>query len=177
VATAQLPVSPPVRLLDDSFLRFLPAPLREPSSGWKTLAIAPVLTVPISLVLSFLVTTYLPNLTTPVFRKTHWLIEVFNIVILSPVVETLLMAGILAIILKFLSKPQAIIASAVIWGGLHSLVASAWGLIVWWPFIIFSTIYLTWKQRGFWHGCAMAAAVHVVHNLISLGLIKLLLRS
>jgi hypothetical protein len=124
--------------------------------------------------LSLLVSTYLPNLKTPVFPPSHWLIEAFNIVILSPVVETLLMAGILAVFLKFVGKPQAIVASAATWGGLHSLVASAWGLIVWWPFIIFSTIYLAWKQRGFWFGCAMAASAHLLHNLISLGLIKLL---
>ena len=100
--------------------------------------------------------------------------EVFSIVILSPVTETLLMAAILAIFLKFLSKPHAVLASAVTWGGLHSMIASAWGLIVWWPFIIFSTIYLAWKPRGFWLACALAASAHLLHNLISLGLIKLL---
>ena len=163
-----------VRILNDSFLRWLPSPLREPVSAWKTLAVAPLVTVPLSLILSALVTTLLPNLKTPVFPPSHWLVELFNIVVLSPVVETLAMAGILAIFLKFLTKPQAILASAATWGCLHSLVASAWGLIVWWPFIIFSTIYLAWRQRGFWTGCSLAAGAHLLHNLISLGLIKLL---
>ncbi len=173
MGTAEVPVNPPARLFDDSFLRFLPSPLREASSAWKTLAAVPLLTMPVSLVLAYLVAVYLPFLKGPDFPKCHWLGDLFSIVVLSPVVETLLMAAILWVFLKYLSQAHAIVASAVTWGLLHSLAASAWGLVVWWPFIIFSTIYLVWKQRGFWVGASMAASAHLIHNFIGLGLANL----
>ena len=48
----------------------------------------------------------------------------------------------------------------------HSLGAPSWGLAIWWPFLIFSTLFVVWRQRGFWAGVAVASATHALQNLI-----------
>ena len=50
------------------------------------------------------------------------------------------------------------------WGVAHSLQASAWGFVVWWPFLIMSMLYIVWRQRGFWVAIAIPAAVHMMQN-------------
>jgi hypothetical protein len=47
----------------------------------------------------------------------------------------------------------------------HSLAAPAWGLVIWWPFLIFSTLFVVWRQRGFLAGVGVAAAAHALQNL------------
>ena len=43
--------------------------------------------------------------------------------------------------------------------------APAWGLVIWWPFLIFSTLFVVWRQRGFFAGVGVAAATHALQNL------------
>ena len=40
-----------------------------------------------------------------------------------------------------------------------------WGLVIWWPFLIFSTLFVVWRQRGFLAGVGVAAATHALQNL------------
>jgi hypothetical protein len=56
---------------------------------------------------------------------------------------------------------------------LHSLASPWWGAVIWWPFLIFSTLYVTWRPRGFWRAAALVAAVHVLQNLFPAILIVL----
>ena len=60
----------------------------------------------------------------------------------------------------------AVLVSAVGWGIAHSLAAPAWGLVIWWPFLIFSTLYVTWRQHSLIAGLAMPAAVHGLQNIL-----------
>jgi uncharacterized protein (DUF983 family) len=59
----------------------------------------------------------------------------------------------------------AILISAAAWGAAHSLAAPAWGLVIWWPFLIFSTLFVVWRERGFLAGASVAAAAHALQNL------------
>jgi uncharacterized protein (DUF983 family) len=76
------------------------------------------------------------------------------------------MAGVLELLLRFVRPPVAIILSAAAWGLAHSYAAPAWGLVIWWPFLIFSTLFVVWRQRGFLVGVGVVAATHAFHNLI-----------
>ena len=96
------------------------------------------------------------------------------LVIVSPLIETLIMAAILELLLRFLPPVAAIVLSAIGWGIAHSMVAPAWGLVIWWPFLIFSTLYVTWSKRSIWMAVAIVFAVHALQNL---GPALLLLRS
>lgn len=160
MATAQ----PPARLLEDSFLRFLPAPLREPRRAWLAILVGAVLTIAGSLALALLSKAIAPNLPTPDF-PVKGAVALFLLVVFAPVLETLVMAGFLLLFLRILPPAGAILLSAAGWGVAHSLQALGWGLVIWWPFLIFSTLFVVWRQRGFWAGVGVAATTHALQNL------------
>jgi hypothetical protein len=76
------------------------------------------------------------------------------------------MAGVLAVLLRFLSPTAAVVASSAGWAVAHSLAAPAWGLVIWWPFLIFSILYVTWRQRSLAAALAVPAMVHGLQNLL-----------
>jgi len=160
VATLQ----PPARLFDDNFLRFLPAPLREPRRAWLAIPIGWALSILGSLALAALAKTVAPALPTPEFPM-KGPVAFFLLVIFAPFFETLIMAGFLSLFLRFLPPAAAILLSAAGWGLAHSLEALGWGLVIWWPFLIFSTLFVVWRQRGFWAGVGVAAATHALQNV------------
>lgn len=90
-----------------------------------------------------------------------------GIVILGPPIETLLMGGLLWV-LSFITKRKVQLAmmSAVVWAGLHSIVAPAWGLGVLWPFFVFSCSYLAWRQRAWWRAVLVTSCVHAFQNTL-----------
>src|SRR5688572_470719 len=89
------------------------------------------------------------------------------LVLFAPVVETLIMAFFLEVMLRLKVPPTAaILLSSAGWGIAHSLAAPAWGLVIWWPFLIFSTLYVTWRKRSLLAALAMPAAAHALHNLL-----------
>ena len=89
------------------------------------------------------------------------------IVWLSPVVETLLM-GVILKALSFISRRRYVLAamSCGVWAGLHSLCSPAWGLVVFWPFFVFSCSYLAWRRRSWRHAVCVTSLVHMLHNLL-----------
>jgi membrane protease YdiL (CAAX protease family) len=161
VATAQ----PPARLLDDSFLRFLPAPLREPRRAWLAILTGWLLSLAGSIALAALIGLVAPNAAKPDFNGITGMTAVFLIVIFSPLLESLIMGGILVMLQRFLSPATAIVVSSLLWGVAHSLGALSWGFTIWWPFLIFSTLFVVWRQHGFWAGVGVAAAAHALQNL------------
>lgn len=162
------PVSQPAapgRILDDSFLRFLPWPIREPRRAWLAVLVGYLLAFTGSIVLAYLTRNIAPQLETPDFPL-KGAAGLFMLVVFAPVLETLIMAGFLGLFLRFMKPQYAIALSAIGWGAAHSAQALGWGLVIWWPFLIFSTLYVTWRQRGFWAGVAVAATTHAAQNLI-----------
>ena len=160
MATAQ-----PVRLFDDNFLRVLPAPLREPRRAWLAIPIAWALSFLGSIVLAGLVQWALPEAKSVEIPKLPaWLI-ITGFAIFSPVVESILMGLALKLLQLWMTPATAILVSAGFWGILHSLQVPIWGLAIWWPFLIFSTLFVVWQQRGFWTAVGVAAATHCLQNL------------
>ena len=126
-----------------------------------------------SLLLAMLVGYFLPRVAAPNV-PVGGLIPFLLVVIFSPVVETLIMAVAIEIGLLMLPPVAAVILSSIGWGIAHSLAAPAWGLVIWWPFLIFSTLYVTWRGEGRALALAIVATVHALNNL---GPALLLLRS
>lgn len=157
-------MQPPARLFDDNFLRFLPAPLREPRRAWLAIPTGWALSIAGSVLLAFLFSALAPNLKGPEFPMRGWP-ALFALVVFAPFVETLIMAGLIWLFERFMSTTRAVAASAIGWGIFHSTQALGWGLVIWWPFLIFSTLYVVWRQRGFWTGIGVAAATHALQNL------------
>ena len=155
----------PVRLFDDSFLKILPSPLREPRRAWLAILTGFAMSLAGSVLLALLVGKLAPELAKPEFKGLSGATAIFLLVIFSPVVETLIMGGILVLLQRFLNPTAAVITSALLWGAAHSFGALSWGLAIWWPFLIFSTLFVVWRQHGFWAGIAVAACTHALQNL------------
>ena len=95
---------------------------------------------------------------------------------IGPAIETLLMSFVLWV-LSFFTKRMVLLAviSALIWAILHSLAASAWGLVVFWPFFIFSCSYLAWRQKAWWRAVWVTCCVHTFQNFLPGLLVVLIL--
>jgi hypothetical protein len=101
----------------------------------------------------------------PQFRGTATTLF-FSIVVFSPVVETLLMMPVLWALSHAAQKPMLLaILSAAVWAALHSLLAPAWGLVIAWPFYVFSRAYLAWRPYGWWKAVGVTACIHAFQNL------------
>jgi hypothetical protein len=144
----------------------LPAALTEPRRPLRAIAFGWILCVVGGLALSAASHFLFPQLATPQFPKVGPGLLLFMLVIFAPFVETLIMAAVLELMLRLKVPPAiAIGLSSLGWGVAHSLQAPAWGLVIWWPFLIFSTLYVTWSRRSAWAGVAIAFAVHALQNL------------
>ena len=119
-----------------------------------------------SLLLAGLVALVLPAVEGPEFEPMG-LFGVFMLAVFAPVVETFIMAAILGVLTRFLSPVASILASSLIWGAAHSAMAPAWGLVIWWPFLIFSTLYVVWRQRSLLWALVMPMVAHALQNLPS----------
>jgi hypothetical protein len=147
-----------------SQLSFLPRPLREPRNAVLAIVTAWACAFFPSIALSWLTAELIPQVGRPEFNVSGGA-ALFLLVLFAPVTETLIMAALLVVLLRFVRQPVAILISAAAWGVAHSLAAPAWGLVIWWPFLIFSTLFVVWRQRGFFAGVGVAAAAHALHNL------------
>lgn len=155
----------PARLFDDKFLRFLPGPLREPRRAWLAIPVAWLLSFLGSLALAMLVHWIAPDARSIDIPKLPAWVIILAFAIISPVVESILMGLGIKLLLRWMPPELAILVSAILWGILHSLQIPVWGLAIWWPFLIFSTLFVVWQQRGFWTAVGVAAATHCLQNL------------
>ena len=147
--------SPPISILPKA-IREPRRPLASILVGWLT-AFVP------SIALAAAVGTLLPSGAQPQLALDTPL-ALGLAVIFAPIVETLIMGAALTVLLLFLPPAAAVLASALGWGIAHSLMAPAWGLVVWWPFVVFSTLYVTWRSRSLLAALAIPATVHALHN-------------
>jgi hypothetical protein len=154
-----------VGLFDSGPLRLLPSALREPRRAWLAILIGAALTLAGSLALSALAASVAPTLGKPEFPMkgpaAFLLLFAF-----APLVETLIMAAMLSMLVRFMSPTLAVLVSAALWGIAHSLQAAAWGLVIWWPFVIFSTLYMVWRERSVVAALGVATATHALQNLL-----------
>ncbi len=139
--------------------------MREPRRAWLAILTGWLMSLAGSLVLAAIVSGVAPQLAKPDFKGISGITAIMLLVVFSPLVESLIMGGVLVLLQRFLRPAGAIIASSLLWGMAHSLGALSWGFTIWWPFLIFSTLFVVWRQHGFWAGVGVAAAAHALQNL------------
>lgn len=149
----------------DSPLRFLPRAIRVPERPFLAIAVAWLTAFPISIVLALLASRLFPDAGHPDFKGGPGLIF-FAVVIFSPVVETLIMGTVLLVLLRFLPEWVAIIVSAIGWGIAHSMLSPTWGMAVWWPFLILSTLFVAWRKRSLFLAFLLPICAHALQNLL-----------
>ncbi|RHW17049.1 hypothetical protein D1610_13075 [Sphingomonas gilva] len=145
-------------------LAILPGLLFRSDRPYLTIALAWLLSIGGSMALGAAIALIVPEAEAPELGN-NIAVVLIGVVVLSPLIESLIMGGVIDLLLRWLRPWQAVLASAAAWGGVHSLMAATWGLVIWWPFLIFSTIFVTWRPRGFWIAMLMAATVHALQNL------------
>ena len=146
-------------------LRFLPALLFQDRRPALVVLVAVVLTIAGSFLLGMAVTWLAPEGAGPELGGAPPVVLLVGLALVSPFIETLLMGGILGLLGRWMAAWQAAVASAALWGVFHSLLAKWWGVVIWWPFLIFSVVWLTWRPRGFWAATLIVTAVHALQNL------------
>ena len=149
-----------------SLLSFLPRPIREPRRPAVALAAAWLTTYLPSIALAAIVGLLMPESTQPKFDVSGP-VAVFLLAVVAPLIETLIMGAVLLVLLRFASPSIAVILSSLGWGIAHSTAVPIWGLVIWWPFLIFSTLFVVWRSRSLAAAFAMPTIAHGLHNLPS----------
>lgn len=116
-----------------------------------------------SIALSALVRLAAPDAGAPSFPYDADLL-ILLLVFVGPALETLLMAVPLLLLQRLWGPGPAVVGSALIWAVLHSLQRPAWGLVIWWPFLIMSIAFLTWRRDDVFTALAIAFAIHALQN-------------
>ena len=83
----------------------------------------------------------------------------------APLVETLIMAAVLGALGKWFSANVAIVLTALAVTLVHRL-DGPWGWAVFFPFVIYSYVYLARNRSPRHDGYAVAALAHAISNLV-----------
>jgi len=152
------------RDLDNGPLRFLPRPVRDPSRPWLSIPVAWATSFFPSIVLAWIISLIVPGAETPDFGNLPPALVFFAVVVFAPVIETLIMGTVLLILLRFVRPTVAVLISAIGWGVAHSLQVPIWGLTIWWPFLVLSTLFVAYRERSLLAAFALPAIVHAMQN-------------
>jgi hypothetical protein len=93
--------------------------------------------------------------------------DLLAIVVVGPIIETLVLSFGIFLLSRFV-KTKAVIAilSAILWAALHSLASPSWGLVVLWPFFVFSCGYIAWRQKSWFKAVWVTSCIHALQNLL-----------
>jgi hypothetical protein len=91
-----------------------------------------------------------------------------EIVVGAPLLETMLMAPLLAFLRRFVRRRWYVICgSAFVWAIMHSLSVAIWGVCIFWTFVVFSAAFEAWRPRGFWYAYFVTAGIHALNNALA----------
>ena len=97
-------------------LAILPRVLFRDERPWLAILVGWLLTIAGSTLIGWIVARIAPDNSGPDFGDVSGATKLFLIALFSPVVETLIMAGVLSLLLRFLRPWHAVVASALLWG-------------------------------------------------------------
>jgi hypothetical protein len=160
-----------------SYLAFLPSFLFSADAvKARYVAKAWLLVLLPAMLLSVVVTWLLPEVDGPKFPLRGQMLPgmILLLVVIGPLIETLLMAPVLLVVNRFAGPGPAVVGNAILWGILHSLSAPAWGLVVWWPFLILSIAFLTWRPHGVALAILLVTVIHGLQNSVSAALLLIM---
>lgn len=149
------------------FITSNPLPMR------KYIILMAVISFVPSIVVSMLIAAVAPSDETmvPNFEKGDFgglpVLAFLLLVIISPLVETLLMSFGIWLLSRFVKARVAIVVmSAFAWACLHSMMYPLWGLAVFWPFVVFSCAYITWRKKSWIKAVWVVFCIHALQNLV-----------
>ena len=88
-------------------------------------------------------------------------------IFIAPIIESLALIGVMRLLELIKLQEYANIAiSSTAAAAAHGIFSPAWGLIVFFPFVIFSATYLVWRNPETSRGFKMCCGVHAIHNCL-----------
>lgn len=97
--------------------------------------------------------------------------EFFSGVVFAPVVETLMLGGLLWLLSRLSPQPLFVAAmSGLLWGALHGTFGLLWFFGTAWTFYVLGCCYLAWRPQGWWKAFVAAALPHALINLTALSM-------
>lgn len=95
-------------------------------------------------------------------------------ILLGPAIETLLLAATIRLLRLWLTQPlHMALASGLVWGVLHGLIAPLWFFAPAWSFVVYATAWMAWRPKGWLFAFIAAATTHALHNAAALALMSL----
>jgi hypothetical protein len=103
----------------------------------------------------------------PDFKGPPPIVSFIAVVVISPFFETLFLSLGIALFSVVTKRPFVIATlSALVWGVLHSTAFLFWGVVIAWPFFVFSCAYLAWRPVGWSKAIGVVTCIHMFQNLI-----------
>ena len=97
-----------------------------------------------------------------------------GVVVFAPVVETVLLSGLLKRLLSTPLRPTwCALVSAVLWGGIHGVLAGPWFFGTVWSFFVFSCGYISWRRESYGKGLLAALVPHAMLNSVVILVVEL----
>lgn len=124
-----------------------------------------LLTLGGAILVSVLLQGLLPEAEQPAFDRSNPYTLLFSVVVIAPIVETIIMWFMISVLQRFLPDDRMVVfVTAGAWAGMHSMQALVWGIVIFWPFVLFAITFLTWRKRSDFEGLLMATFAHALHN-------------
>lgn len=93
------------------------------------------------------------------------------VILISPIVETFILAGFIAIVYTMINNKMVVsFIIALLFGVFHGMFGALWFFGAAWPFFVFAYSYSTWRKTSFTHAIIAAWIPHLLHNTTSFGI-------
>jgi hypothetical protein len=136
----------------------------------KAWALALVPAIVLSIVLNLL----FPQVEDPPLdgvMRSGFVTVILIVVLLGPLLETLMMWPVIALLSTFIKATWAIaVLSALLWAVFHSLQAPLWGAVIFWPFVVFSIAFTEWRKKSVWNAILVTFMIHGLQNFTAASL-------
>ena len=92
---------------------------------------------------------------------------VFGTIVFAPVIETFILALLIAFLSLFMSnKLKIAVVCGIAWGFFHAIFGLLWFFGPAWGFFILSCAFLAWREKSFKQAYIAAFIPHVLNNAI-----------
>lgn len=85
--------------------------------------------------------------------------------LVAPIVETfMLLLSVRLIGIATENRWLIAILVALLFSLLHGSIRPVWGLFVFWPFVVLTMSFISWRRKSFWWGYLAACIPHAMNN-------------
>lgn len=141
--------------------------LRSASIGqaFKSVVLACICTLTSSSIVAFSFRRKLKGFD-PGFSDLDLIGAVVQAVVLGPAIESLLVGGVISTILLplFRYRRAVIVASAILFSSLHAIFNVYWGIVVFFPFVVYSCLFISYMKYGRRWAYGISFLAHALHN-------------